>query len=147
MNALNLASCVALSSLEITLPVYTASGKLTDAKVPYTAPNNLPGFLSSAPPTLRAVTFRLQRADRWVSQISMDFNVAVRIIEDALIDLIDERGLRTVTVLCERGLELTVESGRHVVSLVPRLYERKVVRIASSELAARCVLAILLGSS
>lgn len=134
VNALDLSTCRVLSSLEVVLPIHTASGRLEEAKTPYMVLNNLPRFLLSAPDTLRSVTFRLRDTEGWVSHFMADFAVTVRGIENALVELVDNKNLSSVTIHCDRHCKVTAESNKQVVGLVKRLQERRVLRVVGSNL-------------
>lgn len=118
--------------------MHTSSGRLAEAKVPYMVLNNLPRFLLSAPRSLRSVSFRLRNAEGWVSQFMADFAVTVRGIEDALVYLVDHKGLRTVTIDTSQGPKVTADSRKQVLSLVKRIHERRALRIVETPSNTRC---------
>ena len=128
MNALDLSSCNVLESLKITFPMLTHTGKLSDARIHYTVPNDLPLFLLSAPPTLTTVVFHLELAKSWAPQLLTRFDAAVRGIEDAIVELVDQRGLQSVVVECDRNLGLAPGSREDSMDLLSRINERGVLR-------------------
>lgn len=77
---------------------------------------------------MHSIRFQFCHADGWTSR-SLAIDVAIRHIEDVLVELVDHNGLTSVTFEPEQGHTLMAEDEEYLKRTLGRIQERDVLRI------------------